>query len=564
MPPATSRAATAAAGPLEEPPGSARCPRGCGPGRRRSCCRCCWRRPRACCRPRRSPLRRRGGRRNGPDSPGSVGVSISALPKRWARQGRGHSSLITTGTPCNGPAGAASSISLERSGKVSTTALIAGLRSSIRARQSSSSSPASSSPEPTASACSRRDRSSPLNWIAPRSVVGPGKGRGRARARSRPGRGESRSRIAWPKSWCAAPITARSVSSALEPERGEAAVDEIVCRVGGLHSDGNPTEARWPGSCNRAGRGHSLGGEGRIPAATPVEHRGCRFVPWYRQPKIDPPGRARQSPPRSPACSSGWPSPSGREAPTRLPPASSSSARPRKHRPHLPGQDRQRGRGHTLPGRGARDRLPGDGRRCGRPLRGSLRRQDRRLVDNPGASVSKMTKTTSDEITYFDEFLGSPSEARIGVLRPIEESKPPKYTLVRQSPLQILNPYFGGKVIFALEHPLTVLQGADRRPHGADLGADVRLQRHRRKHLARQPPARTLLQPRRHPGRPPPTGRRQDQDLRMLLLKRAIVVYGDSCQGALTGAYRRPRSLACRARHAPCVLELLGQDALLR
>jgi hypothetical protein len=72
---------------------------------------------------------------------------------------------------------------------------------------------------------------------------------------------------------------------------------------------------------------------------------------------------------------------------------------------------------------------------------------------------SKVTKTTSDEITYFDEFLGSPSEARIGVLRPVEESKPPKYTLVRQGPLQVLNPYFGGKVIFALEHPLTVLQG---------------------------------------------------------------------------------------------------------
>jgi hypothetical protein len=71
----------------------------------------------------------------------------------------------------------------------------------------------------------------------------------------------------------------------------------------------------------------------------------------------------------------------------------------------------------------------------------------------------KESDTTSDEIAYFNDFLGSPSEARIGVLRPVEDSKPPKYTLVRQSPLQILNPYFGGKVIFALEHPLTVLQG---------------------------------------------------------------------------------------------------------
>ena len=53
----------------------------------------------------------------------------------------------------------------------------------------------------------------------------------------------------------------------------------------------------------------------------------------------------------------------------------------------------------------------------------------------------------------------SPRRRGSAILRPIEGSKPPKYTLVRQSPLQILNPYFGGKVIFALDHPLTVLQG---------------------------------------------------------------------------------------------------------
>jgi hypothetical protein len=72
---------------------------------------------------------------------------------------------------------------------------------------------------------------------------------------------------------------------------------------------------------------------------------------------------------------------------------------------------------------------------------------------------SKETDTTSDEIGFFDEFLGKPSEARIGILRPVEGSKPPQYTLVRQSPLQILNPYFGSTVVFALEHPLTVLRG---------------------------------------------------------------------------------------------------------
>jgi hypothetical protein len=69
------------------------------------------------------------------------------------------------------------------------------------------------------------------------------------------------------------------------------------------------------------------------------------------------------------------------------------------------------------------------------------------------------TATTTDEVSFFNEFLGQPSEARIGVLRPVEGSKPPQYTLVRQSPLEVLNPYFGTTAIFALEHPLTVLQG---------------------------------------------------------------------------------------------------------
>jgi hypothetical protein len=71
----------------------------------------------------------------------------------------------------------------------------------------------------------------------------------------------------------------------------------------------------------------------------------------------------------------------------------------------------------------------------------------------------KETKTTSDEVGFFNDFLGKPAEARIGVLRPVEGVKPPKYVLARQSPLQVLNSYFGSKVIFALEHPLTVLRG---------------------------------------------------------------------------------------------------------
>ncbi|HEY3492013.1 MAG TPA: hypothetical protein VGK43_03615, partial [Solirubrobacterales bacterium] len=72
---------------------------------------------------------------------------------------------------------------------------------------------------------------------------------------------------------------------------------------------------------------------------------------------------------------------------------------------------------------------------------------------------TKETDTTNDEVGFFDDFLGTPSQARIGVLRPVEGSKPPKYKLVRQSPVEILNPYFGSTPVFALDHPLTVLKG---------------------------------------------------------------------------------------------------------
>jgi hypothetical protein len=77
-------------------------------------------------------------------------------------------------------------------------------------------------------------------------------------------------------------------------------------------------------------------------------------------------------------------------------------------------------------------------------------------LSKPSTAV---TSTTIDEVGAFNELLGTPSEARIGILRPVEGSKPPQYKLVRQGPLEVLNPYFGTTPIFALDHPLTVLKG---------------------------------------------------------------------------------------------------------
>ncbi|HEX6782970.1 MAG TPA: hypothetical protein VF125_13220 [Solirubrobacterales bacterium] len=69
------------------------------------------------------------------------------------------------------------------------------------------------------------------------------------------------------------------------------------------------------------------------------------------------------------------------------------------------------------------------------------------------------SETTTDEVGFFDGFFGDPSQARIAVLRPVEDSKPPKYKLVRQGPIETLDPYFGSTPVFALDHPLTVLKG---------------------------------------------------------------------------------------------------------
>ena len=56
----------------------------------------------------------------------------------------------------------------------------------------------------------------------------------------------------------------------------------------------------------------------------------------------------------------------------------------------------------------------------------------------------------------------------------------------------------------------------------------------------------------------PAHGRDRPDDRQPALEAAADRTVGSAC-GHLTGAYRRPRSLACRARGAPCVLDLLGQ-----
>ena len=64
-----------------------------------------------------------------------------------------------------------------------------------------------------------------------------------------------------------------------------------------------------------------------------------------------------------------------------------------------------------------------------------------------------------DETAFFNEYLGKPAKARISILRKRPNTKPPEFRLIRHSPLQVLNPYFGSTPVFALEHPLNVVKG---------------------------------------------------------------------------------------------------------
>ncbi|MBN8867571.1 MAG: hypothetical protein J0H98_08450 [Solirubrobacterales bacterium] len=79
-------------------------------------------------------------------------------------------------------------------------------------------------------------------------------------------------------------------------------------------------------------------------------------------------------------------------------------------------------------------------------------------------SLSQPIRKTSKrygqaQMPYFNRLFGKPSKARISVIRQVQKRKkgPPRYKLVRQSPLEELNRYFGTTVRFALSRPLNVI-----------------------------------------------------------------------------------------------------------
>jgi len=83
----------------------------------------------------------------------------------------------------------------------------------------------------------------------------------------------------------------------------------------------------------------------------------------------------------------------------------------------------------------------------------SLSRPTRRVITQGGTERPA-------QFPFFNDLFGSPASARVAVLRPdqVNQPGPPKYRMVRQSPVEILNSYFGRTVHFALEKPLNVVR----------------------------------------------------------------------------------------------------------
>jgi hypothetical protein len=73
----------------------------------------------------------------------------------------------------------------------------------------------------------------------------------------------------------------------------------------------------------------------------------------------------------------------------------------------------------------------------------------------------QLAKPDENQVQFFTDLYGGPSQARISIVRPGKKSKRlgTSYRLLAQSPVQRLDSYFGSTPTFALDDPLTVKPG---------------------------------------------------------------------------------------------------------
>lgn len=91
------------------------------------------------------------------------------------------------------------------------------------------------------------------------------------------------------------------------------------------------------------------------------------------------------------------------------------------------------------------------------PASGKIVKWSIRLA-KPG---TKKSGKNPSQVGFFNSFYGTPAKARIAVIRRSNgKASPPKYKLVRQSPVETLTSYFGRTVTFVLAKPLSIHKGA--------------------------------------------------------------------------------------------------------
>jgi hypothetical protein len=74
----------------------------------------------------------------------------------------------------------------------------------------------------------------------------------------------------------------------------------------------------------------------------------------------------------------------------------------------------------------------------------------------------KLSRPTSKQMEFFEDFFGGPPQARLSVLKPIMKkikAGNPVYELKAQSPVEDLNAFLGTTTTFALQSPLKVKEG---------------------------------------------------------------------------------------------------------
>ncbi|HKG37193.1 MAG TPA: hypothetical protein VKA89_12225 [Solirubrobacterales bacterium] len=70
-----------------------------------------------------------------------------------------------------------------------------------------------------------------------------------------------------------------------------------------------------------------------------------------------------------------------------------------------------------------------------------------------------LSQPTPGQRNFFNTLFGPPPEARIGVLKRVPKSSPPRYRLLRQSSIRVLSAFLGKTVRFRLGRPLPVRRG---------------------------------------------------------------------------------------------------------